>query len=237
MKRLLLFFLLASCLAGCGQKFVYQRKPDPAQDAPNLPVKVAVVAFQDGTGDFTIQGSFFGGYVYNFAKTDVGYTADPKNKFLALSLPPAWWAKALAEDMIASGTFRAVKFMYAPSEVTDEDIVVEGALTKAYITSIKNKPDEFVLHLKVRRVPHNTVLWEGDAGRSSIKPPNFASDCIFKGCFDERSQGYLNGVMQAIFADVRLNIVRALAVPPEKKRDIPAQDSPDELIKRILGKP
>lgn len=48
---------------------------------------------------------------------------------------------------------------------------------------------------------------------------------------------YPNGVMQAIFADVRLDLVRALAPPPDKKPDIPGQDSPEEVIQRILGKP
>lgn len=46
---------------------------------------------------------------------------------------------------------------------------------------------------------------------------------------------YPNGVMQAIFADVRRDLVLALAPPPAKKPDVPGQESPEEVIKNILG--
>ena len=240
MKRLLIIFLSVSCLAGCSSGFVYQRKPDPVQDALKLPVKVAVVVFEDGTGDFTSHGNIFSGYVFNLAKTGInGVALNTGAAFSVSPLPPARWAKSLADEMAASGAFRSVKFMFGPSEVTDEDIVVEGALTKADFTTIKDKPDEFVLHLKVRRMPDNTVVREGDVGRSGIRPSGLTSGCFgYGGCVIDRIHGYLNGVMQGIFADTHLDLVRALAPPPgEKKPDLPGQESPEEVIKRILGKP
>ncbi len=239
MKKLLILFLSASFLAGCSSGFVYQRKPDPVQDARKLPVKVAVVAFEDGTRDFTSEGNIIGGHVFNLARTNInGLSLNTGAAFSVSSLPAAKWSKSLAEDMAASGAFRSVKFMFAPSEVTDEDIVVEGALTKAYFTTINDKPDEFVLHLKVRKVPDNTVVREGDAGRSAVRPRGLTSGCFtYGGCVIDRIHGYLNGVMQGIFADIRLDLVRALESPPDKKPDIPGQDSPEEVIKRILGKP
>lgn len=239
MKKVLILFLSASILAGCSSGFVYQRKQDPAQDVPKVPVKVAVVAFEDGTRDFTSEGNIIGGHVFNLARTDInGLSLNTGAAFSVSSLPAAKWSKSLAEDMAASGAFRSVKFMYAPSEVTDEEVVVEGALTKAYFTTINDKPDEFVLHLQVRRMPDNTVVREGDVGRSAVRPRGLTSGCFtYGGCVIDRIHGYLNGVMQGIFAQVRLDLARALAPPPSQKPVSPVQDSPEEVVKRILGKP
>jgi hypothetical protein len=239
MKRLMILFLSASFLAGCSSGFVYQRKANPSQDGPKLPVKVAVVAFEDGTRDFTSEGNIFSGHVFNLARTDInGLSLNTGAAFSVSSLPAANWSKALAEDMAASGAFRSVKFMYAPSEVTDEEIVVEGALTKAYFTTISDKPDEFVLHLQVRRMPDNTVLREGDVGRIAVGPRGLLTSCLtYGGCVVGRINKYLNGVMQGIFADARRDIVLSLAPPPAEKKPIPpGQDSPEEVIQRILGK-
>ncbi|MHB1012671.1 MAG: hypothetical protein ACYC37_07195 [Desulfobacteria bacterium] len=240
MKRLLILFLSASFLAGCSSGFKYQRKADPAQDGPKLPVKVAVVAFEDRTRDFTSEGNIFSGSVFNLARTDInGLSLNTGAAFSVSSLPAAQWSKSLAEDMDASGAFRSVKFVFAPSEVTDEEIVVEGALTKAYFTTINGKPDEFMLHLKARKAHDNTVAWEGDVGKIGIRPPGLTSGCLgYGGCVVGRINKYLNGVMQGIFADTRRDLVLALAPPPaEKKPDLPGQGSPEEVIKRILGKP
>ena len=240
MKRLLILLLSVVCLSGCSQGFVYQRKPDPVQDASKLPVKVAVVAFEDGTRDFTREGNLFGGYVFNLARTDINGTwINTGAGFAVSSLPAVRWSKSLAEDLAAAGTFRSVKFIYSPSERTDEEIVVEGALTKAYYTTITDKPDEFLLHLKVRRMSDNTVVREGDVGNIGVRPSNLTSGCfMYGGCVIDRTQEYLNGVMQGIFADIRRDLVRVLAPPPpDKKPDIPGQESPEEVIKRILGKP
>jgi hypothetical protein len=245
MKRLLILFLSACFLAGCSSGFVYQRKSDSSQDVPKTPVKVAVVAFEDGTRNFTSEGNIFSGHVFNLARTDINSLSlspvpvfSVSSLFTVSSLPAANWSKALAEDMAASGTFRSVKFVFAPSEATDEEIVVEGALTKAYFTTIGDKPDEFVLHLKIRRMADNTVLREGDVGKIGVRPSGLTTSCLtYGGCVVGRINKYLNGVMQGIFADVRLDLVRALATPPDKKPDIPGQDSPEEVIQRILVKP
>ena len=239
MKRLLILFLSACFLAGCSSGFVYQRKPDPVQNASKLPVKVAVVAFENGTGDFTSTGNIFSGSVFNLARTDInGLSLNTGAAFSVSSLPAAKWSKSLAEDMAASGAFQSVKFMFSTSEVTDEEIVVEGALTKAYFTTISDKPDEFVLHLRVSRMPDNTIVREGDVGRIAVGPRGLLTSCLtYGGCVVGRIHDYLNGVMQGIFADVRRDIVLSLAPPLEKKPDLPGPDSPEEIVKSILGKP
>ncbi|TRZ97203.1 MAG: hypothetical protein D4R80_07445 [Deltaproteobacteria bacterium] len=238
MKRVLILFLSASILAGCSSGFVYQRKPVPAQEGPVLPVKVAVVAFQDGTEDFTSRGNIIAGSVFNLARTDInGLSLNSGAAFSVSSLPAAQWSKSLAEDMDASGAFRSVKFVFGPSEVTDEEIVVEGVLTKANFTTIDGKPDEFLLHLKLRRMPGGAVVREGDVGRNGIRPPGLTSGCFgYGGCVIDRIHGYLNGVMQGIFADIRRDLVLAFSPPPAKKPDVPGQESPEEVIKNILGK-
>ncbi len=237
MKRFAALLLYAGFLAGCSSGLVYQRKADPAQDTPKMPVKVAVVAFQNGTEEFTSRGNIFSGQVFNLSRTDInGLSLNIGAAFSVSSLPPGQWAKSLAEDMAASGSFRSVKFMFAPSEVTDEDIVVEGALTKANFTTVKGQPDEFVLHLKALRVSDNTVVREGDVGRSSVRPRNLISGCILGTCAIERIHGYLNGIMQGVFTDARLALVASLEPPPTRKPETPGQDSPEEVINRILGK-
>ncbi|MDD5763337.1 MAG: hypothetical protein PHP88_12645, partial [bacterium] len=221
MKKVPILFLAASLLAGCSSGLVYQRKPVASQEGPKLPVKVAIVAFEDRTRNFTSEGNILGGHVFNLARTDINslslspvpvFSVSPL--FTVSSLPAANWSKALAEDMAASGAFRSVKFVFAPSEATGEDIVVEGALTKAYFTTISGKPDEFVLHLKVRRMADNTVLREGDVGKTGVRPSGLTTTCFtYGGCVVGRVNKYLNEVMQGVFADVRRDLVLALAPP------------------------
>jgi len=245
MKRVLILVLAASILAGCSSGFKYQRKPDSGQGGQKVPLKVAVVAFEDGTGNFTSEGNIISGHVFNLAKTDINsLSINPipmlsvSPLFTVSSLPAANWSKALAEDMAASGAFRAVKFVYAPTEVTDEEIVVEGVLTKAYFTTISGKPDEFALRLKVRRMSDNTVLREGDVGKTGVRPSGLTTTCFtYGGCIVGRINKYLNEVMQGIFAQVRRDLVRALEPPPVEKKPVPAGvESPEDVVKRILGK-
>jgi hypothetical protein len=237
-KRILMFLLAAFFLAGCSSGFKYQRKAEPAQDSPKqLPVNIAVVAFEDKTRDFTSEGNIFSGYLFNLARTDINGTwLLAGAAFSVSSLPAAQWSKVLAEEMSVSGAFRTVKFVFSPSEVPDGEIVVEGALTKAYFTTINDKPDEFMLHLKARKTHDNTVAWEGDVGKIAVRPGGLTTTCLgYGGCVVGRIHEYLNGVMQGIFADVRRDLVLALAPPPEKKPDVPGQTSPEEVIKNILG--
>ncbi len=239
MKRPVMLFLAATILTGCSSGFVYQRKPDAARDGRKVPVKVAVVAFEDGTRNFTSEGNIFTGHVFNLARSDIsGLSLNIGAAYSVSSLPAPIWSKSLAEDLAASGAFRSVKFIYSPSEVTDEEIVVEGALAKAYYTTINDKPDEFVLHLRLRRMQDNAVLRAGDVGRIGVGPRGLLASCLtYGGCVVNRIHGYLNGVMQGIFAQVRLDLVRTLEPPPtEKKPDLPGKESPEEVIKGILGK-
>lgn len=236
MKKRLLLSLLAFCLAACGSRFAY--KPNAAHDAPKVPLKVAVQAFEDGTEDFTKRGSLFSGYVFNLSRTGInGLALNTGAAFNVSALPAGLWAKAFVEDMRASGDFRSAKLVFGPSELTDEDLVVEGALTQAYFHTKKGEPDEFCFHLKVRRLPGKALVWEGDVRRTSPRPPNLTSGCILGDCVIDRIHGYLNGVMQGMFADARLALVRTLAAPPATKPDSREQDSPEEVIRRILGKP
>lgn len=73
-------------LAGCSMNsnFVYKPNPPPAA-TPKLPVKVAVLPFEDGTENFTLRGSVLGAGQYNLAKAGVGGTIT--------AMPPEFWGR------------------------------------------------------------------------------------------------------------------------------------------------
>ncbi|MDD5763432.1 MAG: hypothetical protein PHP88_13135, partial [bacterium] len=166
MKKVPILFLAVSLvlLAGCvsnrnlagkasGTTFVY--KPNaPAEGVQKLPVKLAVLPFIDGTENFTKQGSVFDAenLKINLAKTGIAG--------IITALPPELWAKAFADDMAASGAFRAVRFLYSPSELVDEDFYIDGTLEKAYAAGGWTRPSEYVLGLRAVRRADKKPAWE-----------------------------------------------------------------------------
>ncbi|MFC1679765.1 hypothetical protein ACFL2T_06095 [Elusimicrobiota bacterium] len=121
-----ILLLLAPLLIGCAPTFKYT--PNPAlTDTKVLPLKVAVLAFKDGTEDFTnsLRGAFVPNGKVNFARVGHG------NVFLP-PVPPPIMAKALADDLRASGALRAVDFLFdrnAPLE--GADILIDGVVKDA----------------------------------------------------------------------------------------------------------
>ncbi|MDO8944793.1 MAG: hypothetical protein Q7U75_16550 [Desulfobacterales bacterium] len=109
-------FLLAGCTGNT--KFVY--KPSaPTPGVPKLPVKIAVLSFQDGTGNYKMHGQrvfVSNNCTFNLAKAGNPERIDP--------LTPELWSKAFADEMAVSVRFEAVRFLYDRSELTDEDIFV-----------------------------------------------------------------------------------------------------------------
>lgn len=149
MRRFLIAAVGLVLLTGCvsnknlageasGMTFVYQPNV-PVVGGPKFPVKVAVLPFKDGTEDFTKRGSIFASETlfYNLAKSGISG--------MIPALTPDLWAKAFADEMAASGAFRAVRFVYTPSELVDEDLFIEGAVLKATATGGWVNPNEFVL--------------------------------------------------------------------------------------------
>lgn len=236
-------------MAGCSvnSKFVY--KPGaPAAGGPKLPVKVAVLPFKDSTEDFTKRGSLLNpeSLTYNLAKSGIGGGIT--------ALTPDLWAKAFADDMAASGDFRSVRFIYSPSELLDEDVILEGTVEKAYAAAAWTRPNEFALGLRAVRRADNRLVWEKEVARTWNIPKSAYDGCgMGIQCQVDRHHAEINRVMQDIFGEARADLLGAIAsrsgsgregeVVPSftggaTKGGTPAQPPPDSVeatIERILG--
>ncbi|MDD5763339.1 MAG: hypothetical protein PHP88_12655 [bacterium] len=227
-------------MAGCSVNSTFVYKPGaPVVGGSKLPMKIAVLPFKDGTEDFTKRGSVFNpeNLVYNIAKTGFG------GQMTALT--PEVWAKAFADDMAASGAFRAVRFMYSPTEMVDEEIYIEGTLEKAYAAAATTSPSEFALRLRALRRADNRLAWEKEVTRVWKTTGSIYGGCGIGQCAIDRYHAALNEVIQGIFAEARADLVATLAglsgsragegsLPPAASPSAPASESPEQTIDRIL---
>jgi hypothetical protein len=239
-------------MAGCSTNSTFVYKPAaPVAGLQKFPVNVAVLPFKDGTEDFTKRGSVLAPETlyYNLAKAGIG------GQITALT--PDLWAKAFADDMAASGAFRAVRFVYGPSELVDEDLYIEGTLEKATASGAWVNPNEFTLGLRAIRRADKKPVWEKEVSRAWKN----TATTLYKGCggvaiqcMVDRHHADANRVMQEIFAEARADLVAALAsesgrqageggLPPASLREArqekgtstpPAQESVEQTIERLL---
>ncbi|HQT98653.1 MAG TPA: hypothetical protein PK416_12400, partial [Thermodesulfobacteriota bacterium] len=161
MKKLLVVAFALVLMAGCSLNSTFAYKPSaPSAGGAKLPVKIAVLPFKDGTEDFTKRGSTWApeSLTYNLAKAGI------VGQITALT--PELWAKAFADDMAASGAFRAVRFIYSPTEMVDEEFYIEGTLEKAYVAVALDEPNEFALGLRALRRADNRLVWEKEVTRA-----------------------------------------------------------------------
>lgn len=203
MKKLLLA-AISLLLAGCSINSTFVYKPNaPVGGVQKLPVKVAVLPFKDGTEDFIEHGN-----VYNFAKGGIRQTIT--------ALTPELWAKAFADDLAASGSFQAVRFIYSLSELVDEDIYIEGTLKRATYAWIYGHPNEYSLSLSAMRRGDNRPFWEEDVAKvwrttntdAEGKCGFFSVQCVVDGIHADSNQ-----VMQELFTAARIDLLHTLALP------------------------
>lgn len=237
-------------MAGCGVNSTFVYKPDaPAAAGMKLPVKVAVLPFKDGTEDFTDRGSvFISGGQYNVAKAGIAATMT--------ALTPELWAKSFAEDLAASGVFRSVRFIYGPSELVDEDISIEGTLTKAYVAKMFENFNEFAVSLRALTRSDKRIVWEKEVTRRWKTPGNTYAGCgMGFQCGVDKFKAEYNKAMQGMFAEARADLVATLSsnqggwpeagglpvvvgepARPGTSRPSapPAQESTEQTIERIL---
>ncbi len=191
--------LAAGCSSGA-RPFVYKANP-PKPGAERFPLKVAVLAFKDGTEDFARRGSILNpdGLMHNAAKS--GW------------LPAELWAKTLADDLSSSGVYRSVRFLYAPSELRDEDFHIEGTLEKAYVPGVPyEKPTEYAFALRAFRRTDKEPFWEKEVAKSFLVPRNRYDGCGANvQCMVDRSHEDLNRVMREMFAEAREDLEKKLA--------------------------
>ena len=249
MKKLLVAAVALVLIAGCvsnrnlagkasGTTFVY--KPNaPASGVQKLPVTMAVLPFKDGTEDFTKQGSVFDpeSLKFNLAKTGIAGIITP--------VTPEFWAKAFADDMAASGAFRAVRFIYSPSELVDEEFYIEGTLEKAYAAGGWTKPSEFVLGLRAVRRSDKKPAWEKNVTRELMARKSDFDGCgTNMQCMADRSHTGMNLLMQGMFAEARTDFMAGLGYPSNDRagRDAVREgnsmprdtESLEQMIDRIL---
>ncbi|MCR4310253.1 MAG: PDZ domain-containing protein [Deltaproteobacteria bacterium] len=209
MKRVLIAAMVLVLTAGCSVNSTFVYKPGgPATGGPKLPLKVAVLPFKDGTEDFTKRGGIFAPETlyYNLAKSGISGTIN--------ALTPDLWAKAFADDTAAAGSFRAVRFVYTPSELVDEDLYIEGTVLKATAAGAWVNPSEFALGLRALRRADKTPVWEKEVSRAWKNSPA----TLYKGCggmavqcMVDRHHADTNRVMREMFAEARTDLVATLS--------------------------
>ncbi len=227
-------------MAGCGVNSTFVYKPGgPAVGGPKLPVKVAVLPFTDGTENFTKTGSVLSlGTVFNLVKGGMPSTITP--------LPPELWSKLFADELTASGTFRAVRFVYTRSEFPEADLWIDGIVRKAYWPNSLEATNRFALSFVARRGGDNEVVWEREVARESNMPADLNKGCgLGIQCLVDKIHAELNRQMQALFAEARADLVATLAsrsgsqtgeggLPQAGSPAAPASESVEETIEKIL---
>ncbi len=210
-RHAVLLLAILALMPGCGvnSTFVYKPTVPLASDA-KLPLKIAVLPFKDGTEEFTKRGSEWNPdtLIFNLVKGGIGGTIN--------ALTPDLWAKAFADDMAASGSFRAVRFVYSPSERVDEEFTIEGTVEKAYVVVTLLNPNEFAFGLRAVRRADKRLVWEKGVTRAWKIPPTLYDGCgrVQNQCRADRLHAETNRVMREMFAEARADLVATLAALP-----------------------
>lgn len=227
-----IFLLAAGCAAE--RSFVYEPGL-PATGGPKLPVKVAVLPFADGTEDFTKRGSALGALQINLVKAGIGGTIS--------ALPPEFWGKSFADDLAASGSFRSARFVYSPSEVSqDEDYRIDGTVKKAAFAATLQAENDFLVSFKATRMSDNKMLWEKEVGKKWKTPQSLHAACWTGSCVKENNRADLNRTIAALFTEARSDLVAtiesldggAAGGAGAKPAGQSAPDSVEQAIEKIL---
>lgn len=241
MSRILIAATALALAAGCSSKPAYVYRPsEPSPNGRRLPVRLAVFPFADGTEDFTKRGSVLSpeGLSINLAKTGIQGSLD--------ALTPEYWAKAFADETAASGDFRSVRFVYAESELSGEDYRIEGTVDKATVRG-GDQPNEFALRLRAFRAADRAPAWEKPVSRRWKRTAaELVAECGPRNaeCRVERHRADLDRAMREMLKEAGGDLARALAppdvsvspggLPPEESPAVPAPESVDREIERIL---
>ena len=217
-------------MAGCApnSQFVYKPGP-PGAVGPKLPVKVAVLPFKDGTEDFTRRGSDMGpgGYV-NIAKA--GYRS------IITALPPPLWARYLAEDMAASGDFRAVRFAYDTSEISNDEVMIEGTVLKAYHPFWGTDPNLFAVRLGARIGKDGKTFWQKDISRQDTFGAGYGVGCMFSlQCVIDVRHSHYNKILREIFLEARQDLIAALQGGTGGKDELSGKSAAPETVDELIG--
>lgn len=216
----LLLACAAAASSGCATRpFVY--RPNGPAGVPPVPVRVAVLPFENGTEDF-VEVIRHERKLWNLSRASYFEVIE--------ALPPERWARDLAADLAASGRFASVRFVYSLAELAGEEVVVEGTLVRAYLMGVGG--GEFELALRARATRDGKALWAALLVRTH---PRWDASQLHR---------WAQGDMAEMFAEAGEGLAQALAARPvagsaapgpKPSAGRPAEGEPvDETIRRIL---
>ncbi|MHB1012669.1 MAG: hypothetical protein ACYC37_07185 [Desulfobacteria bacterium] len=229
MKGILVAAVVFMFTAGCApnSQFVYKPGPPEAGTA-KLPVTVAVLPFKDGTEDFTQRGSSSAGGYINIAKA--GYRS------IITALPPPLWARYLAEDMAASGDFRSVRFAYDTSEISNDEVVIEGTVLKAYHPFMGTDPNLFAVRLDARIGKDGKTFWQKDILRQDAFGAGYGVGCtVSLQCAIDARHSHYNKDLREIFLEARQDLIAVLQGGIGGKDELSGKPSAPETVNELIG--
>jgi len=209
--------LLLACAAlagaGCSTTTPFVYRPTRPAGVPAAPVKVAVLPFENGTGDF-VEVIRDQRKLWNLSRASYFSVIE--------ALPPERWARELAADLAASGRFASARFVYARDELAGDEVAVEGTLVRAYLMGAGG--GEFELSLQARAPREAPPLWTARLVRTHP---------VWDG---SQLHQWAQGDMAGMFAEAGEGLAKALAARSGAARPRPAAgDQPvDETIRKIL---
>ena len=187
--------------------------------------------FSDGTREYTTDGSSLGGYV-NLAKAGIDYGIG--------AFTPNRWGQAVADELAASGCFRAVRFVADISQGNDDEVIVAGIVTKADVPIIGGAdPVRFAVSLNARTGRGGKIFWDKAVSRDEAPGAGYGLGCGFnRQCAIDRRHAHHNDLLRGMYLEARQDLVATLArdrVAANERPDRPAPaGSVDETIERIL---
>jgi len=238
-KRILLVATALFLLAGCAGNTIFVYKPSPpAAHGRKLPVELAVLPFADGSDPVTTRGSSLAENLqYNLARVGISHRIT--------ALTPALWAKSFADELVSSGEFLGVRFLYDASELTGEEYRIEGTVERAFASGFQGKPDEFAVRFRAIRRSDDRTVWEKGVSRTWVRDEGIFKSCsVFdQQCATDLYHGDFNRAMREIFVEARADLVRTLAPllrsrdgvePPALPKPTATPESVDKTIEGIL---
>jgi hypothetical protein len=197
--------LLLLLTAGCALNPTFIYRPTPSEEfGSTLPVKIAVLPFRDGTAENTRQDSSLRGYV-NLAKTGIDYGP--------AAFPPNRWGKAFADELAASGKFRAVRFVSDISEGDDDEIIVAGTVTKADVPILGGSdPVRFAVILNARIGRDKPPFWNKVVSRYDALGVGYALGCgLDRQCAIDQRHAHHNDLLREMFLEARVALAESLS--------------------------
>lgn len=229
------FATFLAMAAGCSAnaEFVYAPNP-PAADARKLSAKVSVLPFEDDTENFLKRVSAPGEDRYNLAKAGV--------PGVLTAMPPEFWGKSFADELEASGSFRAVRFVRASSEYPEAEFSVDGALERViYVVTAEHFAGEFLVSFRATRRSDKKVVWQKEVRKAWADP----REAMFGGGITGKSGDVMrarwNSWLGAVLAEARADFVATIASPDAgagegagTKTGTGAGESVERTIERII---